>query len=60
MSDLYFANYVINSEMLEFNIKSDGKATDLKKITIIFDQKSDKKLNKKLGYNRRRNLDPWL
>jgi len=46
--------------MLEFNIKSDLKASDLKKITIIIDQKSDKKLNQKLGYNRSRNLDPWL
>jgi hypothetical protein len=46
--------------MLVFSIKSDVKASDLKKITIIFDQKSNKKLNKKLGYNRRGNLDPWL
>jgi len=46
--------------MLEFNIKSDVKASDLKKITITFDQKSNKKINQKLGYNRSRNLDPWL
>jgi len=46
--------------MLVFTIKSDVKAFDLKKITITFDQKSNKKPNKKLGYNRSRNLDPWL
>jgi len=46
--------------MIEFNIKSDVKASDLEKITITFDQKHTKKLNKKLDYNRRRNLDSWL
>ena len=46
--------------MLVLNIKSDVKASDLEKITIIFDQKHTKKLNKKLEYNRRRNLDSWL
>ena len=46
--------------MLVVSIKSDEKAYDLKKITIVLDQKSDKKLNKKLEYNRSRNLDPWL
>ena len=46
--------------MLILNIKSDVNASDLKKITIIFDQKETKKHNKKLEYNRRRNLDSWL
>ena len=46
--------------MLELKIMSDVKASDLKKITITFDQKHTKKHNKKLEYNRSRNLDPWL
>ena len=46
--------------MLVLSIKSDVKASDLKKITITFDQKLTKKSNKKLEYNRSRNLDPWL
>ena len=46
--------------MLVLNIKSDIKASDLEKITITFNQKHTKKHNKKLEYNRRRNLDPWL
>ncbi len=46
--------------MLVLNIKYDIKATDLEKITITFDQKNTKKHNKKLEYNRRRNLDSWL
>ena len=46
--------------MIALNIKSDIIASDLKKITIIFDQKHTKKHNKKLEYNRSRNLDPWL
>ena len=46
--------------MILVNIKSDIKASDLEKITITFDQKHNQKLNKKLGNNRRRNLDPWL
>jgi len=46
--------------MLVIKLKSDVKASDLKKITITFDQKNTKKHNKKLEYNRRRNLDSWL
>jgi len=46
--------------MLVLSIKSDEKASDLEKITIIFDQKHTKKHNKKLDYNRSRNLNPWL
>ena len=46
--------------MILVNIKSDMKSSDLEKITIIFDQKHTKKPNKKLEYNRSRNLDPWL
>ena len=46
--------------MLVLNIKSDVKASDLKKITITFDQKHTKKPNKKLDYSKRRNLDSWL
>ena len=46
--------------MLVLNIKSDVKASDLEKITITFNQKQNKKQNKKLEYNRSRNLDPWL
>ena len=46
--------------MLVLNIKSDVNASDLEKITITFDQKHTKKSNKKLEYNRSRNLDPWL
>ena len=46
--------------MLVLNIKYDIKATHLEKITITFDQKNTKKHNKKLEYNRRRNLDSWL
>ena len=46
--------------MLVLSIKSDVKASDLEKITITFDQKHTKKSNKKLEYNRRKNLDSWL
>ena len=46
--------------MILVNIKSDIKASDLEKITITFDQKHTKKQNKKLKYNRSRNLDLWL
>ena len=46
--------------MLVLSIKSDVKASDLEKITITFDQKRTEKHNKKLDYNRSRNLDPWL
>ena len=46
--------------MFDLRIKTDLEASDLEKITITFDQKHTKKQNKKLEYNRSRNLDPWL